>query len=333
MSTLAAVISYNNTRTEPTSTTVTFPTAGASPSDTISYLLLAPLNGTGAYVVSADPVAASGVFIGHFTPITSLPASSTASKDASSSPTSSKSKATSPPTKTVNISSSQLATSSLRSATTGSVPQNTSSVLNSNASSLSSGVVAGVVIGAAIGLAALTFLLTFFCMRRRQRTTRTARNDPQKFEMDATAGLGAQNGSAGTTKKSGAKGANVSVARSAPSADDNTVRSKTRTLMDQIELFVENFYLDNASPQDHLLQNGLSVFDSPYLPKNLGILMMQSHQCSDLIKHVLAYSIFKRLTVGSDTQETFLPPEYALAPTNPEKNTHDPEGKSPIIMA
>ena len=331
-----AVLTTINAQTETITTTLTFYNPPNPASITLTYRQATAVAADKAVTETVPNVSAefAARFPGSFSVIASVSATSTTNRSSSSSLSTSTSKAPPRETRAPNTSTSSPRNASPQSTT--SIPStSTSRPSASGSSSLSTGATVGVVIGAAVGLAILTFLLTFFCMRRRQHSKQTSRNKTERYELDGKAYTGAQNGTAelqGSAFKLGTVGMNVSTARSIQSADDNTIRAKARTLMDQAELFVENFYLDSADSRHPPSHNALSAFDSPYLPKELGALLIQSHQCSDLIKHVLAYSIFKRITTGSDIEDTFLPPEYALAPPNPETRAEDPERKSRIPL-
>lgn len=136
--------------------------------------------------------------------------------------------------------------------------------------------------------------------------------------MGSAAAPVAHNGTAGqggSKAKSGTANVKELATIPAHAADDNTIRAKARTLMDQAELFVENFYLDTASPRSQPNAEAVSAFNSPYLPSDLEHMLMRSRQASHVIKHVLAYSTFHRITTSARTEATLLPPEYALAPT------------------
>ena len=97
-------------------------------------------------------------------------------------------------------------------------------------------------------------------------------------------------------------------------ADDDTVKTKTKTLFVQLDLFVENFcsVKPNNSEVKTEAPAELSAFDSPYLPKPLSSSLQRARDAHPLIKHALARYITSRITPAATTEETLLPADLAL---------------------
>lgn len=176
---------------------------------------------------------------------------------------------------------------------------------------LKPGVVAGVVVGVAIGVAILAVLATFLTMRqvRRNRGRRGGHGFPEQRSIGK---------SDGSTEGKQPLTRDVSVGRPAledflpQAADDRTVQSKTKTILDQIELFVENFCQAQPSSHAGILSPELSSFGSPSLHGPLPELLKQSQDATPIIKHVLANYIVTAISTGNSPQDTLLPTEFSL---------------------
>lgn len=95
-------------------------------------------------------------------------------------------------------------------------------------------------------------------------------------------------------------------------ADDKNIQTKTKTLFDQIELFVENFCLVKANAEAEVATAELSAFDSPYLTKPLTSLLPRAKDAQPLIKHSLFCYLISRISPKAIPEETLLPPELKL---------------------
>lgn len=181
---------------------------------------------------------------------------------------------------------------------------------------LASGVVAGIVVAVAVGIALLTFLATFFIMRRK----RNSRGELQRGTSSDRRIPGANAGPRDFAREP--KGPTVTEAGSdlatfenflPQSADDNTIRSKAKTTLDQIELYVENFYQD-ASAASTPNVSKLATFESPYLPSSVSSLLQQSRNRRALIKHSLARFVTSSISPTAGPDNCLLPTEFALLP-------------------
>ena len=98
------------------------------------------------------------------------------------------------------------------------------------------------------------------------------------------------------------------------SADDRTVQHEMKTVLDQIELHVENFYQNTQAFGSRVADAELAMFDSPYLPSSLASLLPQTNNRIPLIKHALAQFITACITTPSETDWSLLPKDFVLLP-------------------
>lgn len=99
-------------------------------------------------------------------------------------------------------------------------------------------------------------------------------------------------------------------------ADDSTLRHKAKTLLQQIDLHVENFYSD-ASPTSQLDSNALSAvqyYDTNLLLSSLATLLSTSKSKKALIKHCLAHLILSKTDFNNPGSHSILPPELTSLP-------------------
>jgi hypothetical protein len=173
------------------------------------------------------------------------------------------------------------------------------------------GVVAGAAVGAAVGAAILTFLITFMFFRKKNEKYRR-----QEKDRSGNGGLSTY------TEKALPKDPGGDAALAAPawqkhipqSADDKTIRSAVKTLFDQVELHVENFYRDSTVQMTDDLQTGLLRVDSPHLPESIVALLPRARSQTALIKHCLLSYIVASISIDDNSIQSLLPADYATLP-------------------
>ena len=188
----------------------------------------------------------------------------------------------------------------------------TSGSASSTSSTLPNDTVAGIVVGVAVGVALITFLATFLTIRRR----RGSGGKRHRQGSDRDGGL------VGTARQQTLSSepkqplvTQTSFDNFLPqSADDKTVQNEVKTVLDQTELHVENFYQDTESFGPRLADAELAMFDSPCLPSSLASLLPQTNNRIPLIKHALAHFITACITTPSDTDWSLLPKDFVLLP-------------------
>ena len=194
--------------------------------------------------------------------------------------------------------------SSTSSSLTSTTRPNSSTVPNHR---LSNGTVAGIVVGAALGLALITFLATFAIMRHQRQTKSKKRSRYPQDERGAVLGPPRHQGS------TGASGTHDNYLPQ--SADDRTIQHRVKSTLDQIELHVENFYLNSSSSALGPDNGELAVFDSPYLSASLASLLPHSRNKLSIIKHALVQSVTSSLSPTADPTRSLIPTEYTLLPS------------------
>ena len=93
-------------------------------------------------------------------------------------------------------------------------------------------------------------------------------------------------------------------------ADDRTVATKATTLLDHIELFIENFYDQSSHSSATSSNSELSLFDSPLPGHILQSLLSTTKNALPLITHALVHRMVISLSGNSSIEESFLPPEF-----------------------
>ena len=112
---------------------------------------------------------------------------------------------------------------------------------------------------------------------------------------------------------------------------DPSITRTVKTLFEQIELHVENYYRDaqvNLTPET---EQELMEVDSPNLPDAIKGLMPQTRMPTLLIKHCIANSIIDHITPGSGAADSFLPADYTALPSilSNTRTTASKPGKLP----
>ena len=183
---------------------------------------------------------------------------------------------------------------------------------------LSNGTVAGIVIAVAIGLALLTFLITFFIMRHKQSSQRKRlQKGSQEHTPLETGSMRKQN------KPSNPKEplvAEIAVS-SRPyesylpqSADDNTVKNKVRTLLDQIEDHIDSFYSNARDSEITFEEAGVNTFDSAQFSDSLFNVLPRTRKAISILKHALSFAVTSAISTNSQSRWPLLPDEFVLLP-------------------
>jgi hypothetical protein len=189
--------------------------------------------------------------------------------------------------------------------------------------------VVGVALGASLGLALLTFLATYFFMRHLRRQSElgsrhSSRREQRSVRMQSKASK--QMSSLETSPSTDANNA-WSLDNYLPSpADDNTVRMKVSTLLDQVRLHVDNFYENSVVSITEDMKLELSRFSSLYLPFQLEPLLQTSRQ-TRVIKYCLSWLIVCSMSPEGDPERSLLPIEFVALPNaiNKARSKHTPK--------
>ena len=182
---------------------------------------------------------------------------------------------------------------------------------------LANGTVAGIVVGVALGIALITFLATYLALRRRGGSQ--GQRNRQRLDGDGGPSGAAKHQTLGSEPKKSlvtqtSSGSNSIDGFLPQSADDKTVQNEVKTVLDQIELHVENFYQNTQVSGSRLADAELAMFDSPYIPSSFASLLPQTNNSIPLIKHALAHCITACITTPSESNWSLLPKDFVLLP-------------------
>ncbi|KAL4881808.1 hypothetical protein BJY04DRAFT_217876 [Aspergillus karnatakaensis] len=222
-------------------------------------------------------------------------------------PTNSEISTTSAPETTSSESASQSTTGSssriTRSATTTQTGQSetfTRPALHSSSndsSVISTEALIGAIIASVIGTFLLTLLVSFLFLRfRRRRQHRAQQHPPKDLQPESSA--------SSLDKVSSA----FALSSDIPTpADDDTVRTRILTLIDQAVLHVDNYYVPSSSPilseEDRVR---LEKYNSEYLPASLPALLQGRNVQRKVITHTLVYTLLKAISSGGDLMPNIL---------------------------
>ena len=179
---------------------------------------------------------------------------------------------------------------------------------------LSNGIVAGLVVAIALGLAAITFVTTFFVMRRKrdQRKTPVTTGPEKEDEINYE-----RKGPLVTATSRRPD----SIANHLPqSADDATIQHSAEATLEQIGLHVENFYQNAPTSLIKNYDSELKAFDSTYLPGPLAVLLPRSKVATSLLKHTLAHLATSSISPSGSPTRSLLPAEFVLLPSTIESS-------------
>ena len=177
---------------------------------------------------------------------------------------------------------------------------------------VSRGALAGAIVASLIGAALITFLATFFFFRRRSQRRYDSRGHYQ------AAGAGSQRRTsrdkAAVTEKS-TPNADVVGFSWLPylpqGADDRTLQSAVKTLFDQVELHVDNFYKRDTVDMDSAIHQALARVDTGKLPGPIDDLVQSSRLILPVIRHCIADLLVSTITPSEAPQYSLLPPRLA----------------------
>ena len=100
------------------------------------------------------------------------------------------------------------------------------------------------------------------------------------------------------------------------SADDMAIRQRTKNILDQVELHVENFYQNAQNPDSRSTDKELALFNSPQLLEPLPSLLEYSADKVSPIKHALAHLVTSSISMNAKPTESLLPAELLALPNS-----------------
>ena len=177
--------------------------------------------------------------------------------------------------------------------------------------SLSNDTVADLVVGAAVGLAFSSFLVTFLFMSRKRRSRSRRRYRRPSNDVSVPRKPRDQRI---VTAKSGASSLFENYLPK--SADDNTIKWRARTTLEQLGFHVETFYQNLSDVGTPRFNDQLAIFDSPYMTTPLVTQLSQSKDTVPVIMHSLAYSVTLSISPISATENSLLPIHFITLPSS-----------------
>lgn len=182
---------------------------------------------------------------------------------------------------------------------------------------------AGVVIGVGLGLALVTWLVTFLVMRRRKSRASKQRhpggwgrdsiNPHTAHELETDPKLKQP---VLAEKTLAPRGPGLLENHLPQSADDKAVKTKVATLLEQVQLHVENFYYNATTSIPEAVAVELIRFDSPDLPNPLTASMQRSGYQILLITHCFTRSIISSIMPDTDPERSLLPLDFVALPSS-----------------
>lgn len=176
---------------------------------------------------------------------------------------------------------------------------------------------AGAIVGSIIGASLVTFLVTFVFFGKRKQQ----RNSSPHRRGDGTASTRRRTskGHASVGEKPSSRSDTLDWQAYLPqSADDRSIQNAVKTLFDQIELHVDNYYRKaNVEPDDHTCQV-LSQLDTHGLPGPIVNLMQDPRVALQVIKHCIGAMLIARMSPGLSPAGSLLPAYLAAAPSKVE---------------
>lgn len=221
--------------------------------------------------------------------------------------------ATSSTTSTSSSLSGSASTSSATAATTNS---------NASNSQYSTGEIAGVAVACFIGGLLIAGILAFFFRRRPSRQRQNIPHSDKEMSSLHDHGQAVYVAGGKTWEK-----------HLPQSESDHTIRNLANRTLDQIELYVENYYKDAmAMPLNDGAKANFEDLEDAYLDRPILQLIQQTDRPTVIIKHCVASLIISNITASSGRASrngSFLPAEFMAV--LPVSDTRERIGKIKIL--
>lgn len=178
-----------------------------------------------------------------------------------------------------------------------------------SSSGISDGALAGAIVGSIIGTALVTLLLAFLFFRRRNS------KPAKQIDDDTFAGAATRHRESKSKSKSGSFPLADIIPQPEP-ADDDTVRRRILTLVDQAGLHIDNYYVPGSTPA-HLSSEQsarLEVYNSADLPAPIETLLGQREIRRQAIKYSLVRTILQGIMPRGNGSGELLPRAFADMP-------------------
>lgn len=219
------------------------------------------------------------------------------------------------------LTSSQVTASTISASTTQSISSTLTTPATVSSGSSGGGHVgvaslAGAIVGCTLGAALITFLLTFMFMRKRMDRVNASRS--VRRESGSSRRRGSSKGQFLVSEKpvSTLEDATLRWQSYLPQpADDRTIQNQVKTLFDQIELHVDNYYRKANVGLDDSMRQALVQLDTGELPMPIEELAQNPRMALAVIKHCIAGLLVKRMTPEANSFASLLPRHLSETPT------------------
>ncbi|KAK5000125.1 hypothetical protein LTR66_000950 [Elasticomyces elasticus] len=207
---------------------------------------------------------------------------------------------------------------------------------SSNSPGISTGVLAGAIVASFVGSAVLAFVIAYLCLRSRVVGTTSADKRRRSGHRSHTSRRTSEYApAAGFNEKDAAVDTSHAWEKYLPSSlDDRTVGLKVKGLYDQIQLHVENFYVNTPRPIIQVIAASIKKMHTPYLEPLACSMSDSSLAPQPIIKHCLAYMITQGLSSEAAPEVCLVPRELAAVLRTrqiPADMSHNPQATRQIL--
>ena len=192
--------------------------------------------------------------------------------------------------------------------------------------SIPKGAAVGLTLGAVAAAVLVTFLVTVFFLRRKTKSW-SGENNVRHKRRNIYADEGEDSGMT-------ANNLQLSSNLRLPGAADNAlIINKTRTCLDQIELYIENYYQNERNHETELHPKALGMFEIPNLPKPLASHIQTAQDTRAIIKYALSYTVITSVSYTVSNHWPLLPEDFLLLPRLTGGDTYANENKPGMFLS
>lgn len=181
-----------------------------------------------------------------------------------------------------------------------------------------SGAIAGIVIGCVVLVAGI---IAFVWFRRRRRNRNSRSPYANEARVAKTDGESYKLATSTVTSRS----------RQLPQPEsDQTISRLANRTLDDIELFVEHYYVDRSVKATEINATNMLPFSSPYLGSPLADIVRKSSHPTGIFKHCIAYYLLQKIDPAHNNSMSLLPKHFIM-PSKGTCNCTTDECRSKLI--
>lgn len=178
----------------------------------------------------------------------------------------------------------------------------------------SGGVLAGAIVGSVVGSIIITLLLTYLLLFKRERSGYRPRHRHQRSDASRRKPTPmVQRIEERSNVKSTPVDFNWQAYLPQPK-EDSSIRHAVKTLFEQIELHVDNYYHQANGDFNDSTRRALIHVDSGRLPKPIEELMLKPHLAVPVIKHTIVHELITSISPDCSNAESLLPAYLSVTP-------------------